>query len=294
MKSKKFSGIFTALITPFKDEKVDYSSLEKLVTFQIENGIDGFVVNGTTAESPSLSKDEVQNIFRVVKNITGESYPLLLGTGSNSTDKTIENGNFAHELGADACLVVVPYYNKPTQDGITAHFKKVADQSKLPLMLYNVPGRTVVSMNAETTIGLSSHKNIMGVKEASGDLDIAKKISEQTDKSFVLSSGDDDSAIDFQLLGGDGVISVISHVIPKEFCDISKKARLGDQSSSTDYEKYNNLKKSLGLEPNPIPVKMALYQMGLIDSPELRLPMTKMTKENSAVLEVALNELGLK
>jgi 4-hydroxy-tetrahydrodipicolinate synthase len=289
----KFSGVLTALVTPFKKGKLDLGSLKKLVHHQIENGIQGFVVNGTTAESPTLEPQEVEKIFAVVKKESDGSVPLVLGVGSNSTKKTIANLKIAQRLKADAVLVVVPYYNKPTQAGMLAHFREVAKASKLPVILYNVPGRTVVSMAPETVSALARVKNIVGIKEASGKMDQLEAIQKSVSSKFLLSSGDDGSAVDFAVRGGHGVISVISHVIPREFVEFIRRGREKDAMAAGDYEKYSELNALMGIESNPIPVKMALHLMGIIDSPELRLPLVQLTKENKEKLQRELSRLGV-
>ncbi|MEQ1722232.1 MAG: 4-hydroxy-tetrahydrodipicolinate synthase, partial [Pseudobdellovibrio sp.] len=170
MTSHNYKGAISALATPFLNKSVDYESLKKLVEFQLKNGINGFVVNGTTAESPTLTWAEVEKMYSLVREIAGTRVPVILGTGSNSTDDTIEKTQKAQQMGADAALVVVPYYNKPPQRGLEAHFKAVAESADIPVILYNVPGRTITSMNLETTVALSKVKNIFAIKEASGDI----------------------------------------------------------------------------------------------------------------------------
>ncbi|MCB0391148.1 MAG: 4-hydroxy-tetrahydrodipicolinate synthase [Bdellovibrionales bacterium] len=289
-----FEGIFTALVTPFKNQKVDLVSLKKLVEWQLSNGVDGFVINGTTAESPTLKDAEVIEIWSQVKQWVPTGFPLILGTGTNSTESTIQKTLQAKDLGASGALVVVPYYNKPPQEGLRQHYLKVAEAAgDFPILLYNVPGRTIVSLSAETIANLSKHENIVGIKEASGDMDLAEKILNLCDNDFVLTSGDDSSCIDQMTRGGKGVISVASHIIPTELKEISLKAREGNKEAIIEYKKYDTLNRLLGIEPNPIPVKMALYLMGIIDSPELRLPLIKMSEENSVKLKNNLSDLGV-
>ncbi len=289
-----FEGIFTALVTPFDQQKVDFESLKKLVEWQLEMGVDGFVVNGTTAESPTLTSEEVEQVWSKVKSWVPADFPLILGTGSNSTAETIVKTKKALELGAAGALVVVPYYNKPPQAGLIQHFKQVADSAKeLPIVLYNVPGRTVISMSAETVIELSKCNNIVGIKEASGDMEQAHEIIKKCSKDFVTTSGDDVSCLDQMLIGGKGVISVISHIIPKELKTLSLQAREGQKQANKEYQKYSELNQLIGCEPNPIPVKMALHQMGLIKSPELRLPLVEMSEGNSLRLKNCLMSLGV-
>ena len=188
-----FGGVITALITPFKDAKVDYRSLERLVQKQIQDGVSGFVVNGTTAESPTLHKSEVAEIFSQVKKLVPKNFPLIVGSGSNSTEKSIADSKEAEKMGADALLLVVPYYNKPQQRGLFEHFKAVASSVSIPSILYNVPGRTVTSLELETIRKLAEHPQIVGIKEASGKVEFAGQIRRQCGEAFVLLSGDDGS-----------------------------------------------------------------------------------------------------
>lgn len=290
----KFKGVFTALITPFKNQKVDYVSLEKLVKQQLDGKVEGFVVNGTTAESPTLKDEEVAEIFKKIRSWTKGTVPLILGTGSNSTEKTIDNTKQAGEMGADAALVVVPYYNKPPQQGLYLHFKAVADASKIPVILYNVPGRTITSLDPETVGRLAEVKNIIGIKEATGNIDIEKKIIEKTHKDFVMLSGDDGTYADFLKNKGHGVISVATHVIPEAFVSLTNAARKGQYAESeATLNKYKKLIDLLFVEPNPIPVKRALQAMGIIESAELRLPLVEMSKEGTEKLNAEMKTLGL-
>lgn len=285
---KNLKTTFTALITPFLNQQVDYDSLENLIRFQIQNGIGGFVINGTTAESPTLETEEVQKIFKFTRNIVGSSFPLVMGTGSNSTLKTIKESVLAKELGADAILVVVPYYNKPPQRGLVQHFTHVANNAHLPLLLYNVPGRTMTSLSIESVMELSKVKNIVGIKEASGNIPFASEIRHKCPKDFILLSGDDGTYIDFLNSGGDGIISVASHIIPKEFVKW-----LENPKQAESFSKYKNLIDLLFIEANPIPVKKALQFLGIIKSAELRLPLMEMESALSAKLKTELMRVGL-
>jgi 4-hydroxy-tetrahydrodipicolinate synthase len=292
--NNQFKGVFTALITPFKNNKVDFGSLEKLVKQQLAGKIDGFVVNGTTAESPNLDQAEVAEIFKKVKSWTKGNVPLILGTGSNSTEKTAANTRQAGEMGADAALVVVPYYNKPPQQGLFEHFKTVAEASKIPVILYNVPGRTITSLEPDTVARLSEVKNIIGIKEASGSIEIEKKIIEKTHKDFVMLSGDDGIYADFLKNKGHGVISVVSHIIPEEFVGLTIAAKKGLYNEADAILKtYKNLIDLMFIESNPIPVKKALQLMGIIESSELRLPLVDMTKEGIEKLKAEMSKLGM-
>ncbi len=288
----KFEGVITALITPFSQGAVDYTSLESLVQNQLDQGVDGFVINGTTAESPTLSETEIEKIFGIAKSIVGGKVPLILGTGSNSTAKTVESTIKAGRLGADAVLVVTPYYNKPPQRGLIAHFRAVADASPIPVILYNVPGRTITSIDPETVGELAHHPRIVGLKEATGDLELFKKIKAVVPKDFSLLSGDDPTCVEFCELGGAGVISVISHIIGAELKKFLKAARQQDHSAAKEYKAYAELNRLTYIEANPIPVKAAMYLMKIIRSPELRLPLVTMMTENMKLLEAELRRLG--
>ena len=269
-----FKGVISALPTPFLNKKIDYNSLTKLVEFQLKNGINGFVVNGTTAESPTLSWDEVQKLYARVREISGARVPIILGTGSNSTEHTVETTKKAEELGADAALVVVPYYNKPPQRGLVAHFSEVAQNTKLPVILYNVPGRTITSMSVETISELAKLKNIVAVKEASGDIEFDKNLKAEVPANFIMLSGDDPTYIDFLKLGGSGLISVMSNAVT-EAC--TKWAKLAAENkwaeAEADFAKYKKLIRLMYAEANPIPLKWMLFKMGLFASPEMRLPL---------------------
>lgn len=292
--SSNFKGVFTALITPFKNQKIDFVSLEKLVKQQLAGKIEGFVVNGTTAESPNLNDEDVAELFKKIRTWTRGNVPLILGTGSNSTEKTIENTKQAGEMGADAALVVVPYYNKPPQQGLYMHFKTVAEASKIPVILYNVPGRTITSLEPETVARLATVKNVIGIKEATGNMDIARKIIEKTSKDFVMLSGDDGTYADFLKNQGHGVISVATHVIPEVFVNITNFARKGQHADAAELlNKYKTLIDLLFIEANPIPVKRAMQYMGIIESAELRLPLVEMSVEGSEKLKAEMKNLGL-
>jgi 4-hydroxy-tetrahydrodipicolinate synthase len=277
---KKFEGVITALATPFMEGKVDYLSLEKLVQFQLKNKIDGFVINGTTAESPTLTGGERTEIFKQVRRLVPKDFPLIMGTGSNSTATSVRESAEAEALGADACLVVVPYYNKPPQRGLLEHFKAVASSTELPIILYNVPSRTITNLEVETIKKLAEHPNIIGIKEASGNIEFDQQIRQACGQQFLLLSGDDASYDEFMKIGGDGIISVASHVIPNEM----KQQKIRDNKDILD---------ALFCEANPIPLKMALFLMKLIRSPELRLPLVALERENAAGISKLLKRKGL-
>lgn len=262
---KNFKGVFTALATPFKKGKVDYESLEKLIAQQLDSGIDGFVFNGTTGESPVLSEKERKTLFTFAKKKLKGRCILIFGAGGNNTEEVIKLAKEASRLGADAILSVVPYYNKPTQKGLYLHFSKIAKSVKTPVILYNVPGRTITALTVETIAKLSKIKNIIGIKEASGNIETAKKIRETCGPKFILLSGDDGTYEEFLAAGGNGIISVASHILPKSF----KRGIIKEKLELINY---------LYVESNPIPVKFALKRKKLFKSAELRLPLTELDK----------------
>jgi len=277
---KKIKGLITALITPFQKGAVDYASLEKLVEHQLQNGVEGFVINGTTAESPTLTKEERKKIFQFIKDRVPKDFPLIFGTGSNSTAQSIEDSKEAEKMGADALLLVVPYYNKPPQRGMLEHFKAIASAVHIPSFLYNVPGRTIAALELETIKKLSEHPQIIGIKEASGNIEFARQIRQSCGKEFILLSGDDGTFDDFMKVGGDGVISVASHIIPQEM----KKQKATANKELIDL---------LFVEANPMPVKMALYLMKIITSPECRLPLVTLSEANTEKLKKSMQGKGL-
>lgn len=292
--SKQLQGIITALVTPFHNGRVDYTSLKKLVVSQLDAGVDGLVVNGTTAESPTLTADEVEKIFKTVKALVSKQVPIILGAGDNSTARTVEKVKKWGRWSPDAFLLVTPYYNRPTQEGLYQHFQACADVAKKPIVLYNVPTRTAVNMQIETIERLAKHKNIISIKEASGNMELASQMSERLPKNFILLSGDDSSCMDFCNRGGRGVVSVISHIIPKEMKEICKRSSSGDLSAVGMWtSEYFELNKLMGIEPNPTPVKQALKEMGIIRSSEMRLPLVKMTTPSRDQLKAEMKRKGL-
>lgn len=291
---KNFKGTFTALITPFKNEKIDYASLDRLLKQQLDGGVTGFVVNGTTAESPTLDASEVADLFRHIKKFCGNDVPLIVGTGSNSTMKTIEDSKKAEAMGADAILVVVPYYNKPPQRGLYEHFKAVASAVKIPTILYNVPGRTITSLETSTIASLAKVSGVIGIKEASGKINAAEEIIKACGKDFVMLSGDDGSYVEFLGVGGHGVISVASHVIPRQMVQWRQWVLDGKIAQAReDINKYMELINLLFVEANPIPVKKALQLMGVIDSATLRLPLTELSPEHTENLKAEMKRVGV-
>lgn len=289
--TKDLSGVFTALVTPFKNGEIDWASLKKLLRFQVDGGVSGFVVSGTTGESPTLTDEEKKKLFDFVRIETEK--PIVMGTGTNSTAATIEATQAAAGWGADAALVVVPYYNKPPQRGLFQHFQKVAECSTLPVILYNVPGRTITKLELETIKELSKLPNVIGIKEATGDIEFGGEIAKACGADFLVTSGDDGTFLDLIPRGGRGVISVASHLLPKEFSDWCARARSGDASARKEFQKYEDLNGALYLEANPIPVKMALKLMGLIESAELRLPLVQLSEPLTNDLKNKMLAVGL-
>lgn len=291
--SRKFEGVFTALVTPFQKGEVDWSSLKKLVRMQLEGGVQGLVISGTTGESPTLSLEETKEIFDFVRGESGGSLRLVVGTGSNCTSSTIDATKQAKAWGAEAALVVVPYYNKPSQRGLFEHYSEVAKQGGLPIILYNVPGRTITKLELSTIQKLAAVPGIVAIKEATGDVEFGKSISQSTD--LLLSSGDDGTCFALAGVGGRGVISVISHLIPRELTTWMKRSLSGDSKTVANEfaEKYGALNDALYIEANPIPVKYALWKMGIIASPELRLPLTELDEIHHPHLDKLLRQGGL-
>ena len=292
--SFNFNGVISAIVTPFKNGKVDYKSLENLVDYQIKNGIQGFVINGTTGESPTLVKDEIETIFNAVKDASEHKVPLILGTGTNSTEKTIANNHMAQRLNADAVLVVVPYYNKPTQAGLVAHFKAIAEESAKPVILYNVPSRTISALTEESIVELSKHPKIIGIKEASGNIEFALNLRKKCQKNFLLLSGDDSTFLDFMDVGGNGIISVMSNLMTKAargFYEDFKAVNM--EKAQSDFKRHQNLINAMYSESNPIPIKWMLHKKNIIATPEMRLPLTTLDPKYYENAESLMRECKL-
>jgi len=289
----KISGSIVAIVTPFLDDKIDEVALRNLVEFHIANGTDGIVPCGTTGESATLSHDEHFNVVEIVIDQVKGRIPVIAGAGSNSTTETILLTEHAKKCGADAALLITPYYNKPTQDGLYMHYKTVADRVDIPIILYNVPSRTAINMCSDTVIRLSKIDNIVGIKEASGSIDQITEIIRNTDDSFTMLSGEDYLFYPILALGGDGVISVSTNVVPDLMSKLYDTFISRDYNQSKDiHYKLLDLFKVLFSETNPIPVKYALYLQGMI-SDELRLPLLKMSSDNIDRLKKVLIDLGI-
>jgi len=287
-----FKGAITALVTPFKGNEVDEGALKKLIEFQIENGINGLVPCGTTGESATLSYEEHDRVIELTIETAKKRVPVIAGTGSNSTTETIMLTKHAEKAGADAALLITPYYNKPTQPGLYEHYKKVAESTGLPIILYNVPGRTGVNMLPETVARLSEIKNIVGVKEATGDLKQVSDVIEFSRDGFCVLSGDDFTTLPLLSVGGQGVISVTSNITPRAVSDMVRNFFTGNMEEARRLHfRLQQLHRSMFLETNPIPVKTALSIMGMMEE-EFRLPLVRMSEANRNKLMQALKSWG--
>lgn len=275
------------------DTALDSGALERLVDFHVENRTDGIVAVGTTGESATLTEEEHCAVLRQVVEMAAGRIPVIAGTGANSTIEAIALTRCAKEAGADACLLVTPYYNKPTQEGLYLHHKAVAEAVDIPQILYNVPGRTACDMLPETVARLSGVPNIIGIKESTSDLTRIDSIRDLCGEDFLLVSGEDDTCCDFMLRGGDGVISVTANVAPGAMHEMSHHALQGQATDAYEINKaLAGLHEKLFLESNPIPVKWAVHRMGLIEA-GIRLPMTWMSEQYIPEVEAAMQQAGI-
>ncbi|MHC4148904.1 MAG: 4-hydroxy-tetrahydrodipicolinate synthase [Planctomycetota bacterium] len=288
-----FTGAMVALITPFQDGIVDFRTLDELIDFQVENGIDAIVPCGTTGESPTLSHDEHKKVIeRVVKTVAGE-VPVITGAGSNSTAEAIELTAFSKKVGADATLQVCPYYNKPTQEGFFQHFKAIDEEVDLPMVLYNIPGRCGgKGLSPETVARLAQIENVVAIKEATGSLDQASQIATRCDITII--SGDDSLTLPLASVGGKGVISVVANIVPTDVKAMTDLILEGDFTSALKWHKklFALCKNMLTLATNPIPIKAAMSMLNMA-SEEMRLPMTPMDESKKATLRQTLKDYGL-
>ncbi len=288
-----FEGTYTALVTPFKNGEVDYPALEKLIELQAEAKVDGIVPCGSTGESATLSHDEHERIIAFSIEKAKKRLKVIAGTGSNSTKESIRLTKFAAEHGADGSLLIAPYYNKPTQEGLYAHYAAIAGAVDLPQLVYNIPGRCAVNIAPETLARLAKVARIVGVKEATGSLDQVTRTIEACGPNFTVLSGDDSLTLPVMAVGGRGSIAVISNLLPKDFAALVQAARAGDfETARSIHYKLLPLMRNLFLETNPIPVKAAVAMLGL-STEELRLPLTEITAPSRALLKQALKDAGL-
>lgn len=290
-----FKGSLVAMITPFTEsDKIDEKGIKELVEFHIHNGTNGIVPCGTTGESPTLSHEEHQRVVEVTIKAVAGRVPVIAGTGSNCTRETLDLTSQAKKAGADGALVITPYYNKPTQKGLYLHFKKIAEEVDIPIIIYNVPSRTGVNMLPETLAELAELKNIVGVKEASGNLDQMIQIIELCGDKITLLSGDDKLLLPLLSIGGKGVISVVANIIPRDVSNMVSEFEKGNYQKAKEIflTKVYPLSNAMFYETNPIPVKTSARLMGL-PSGDLRLPLSPMSENNLAKLKADLIKFGL-
>ena len=291
-----FKGSNVALITPFKDNKLDEESYIKIINHHLENGTNGLVPVGTTGESPTLSHDEHERTIELcIKEATGK-LPIIAGTGSNSTEEAVSLTKHAEKAGADGALVVTPYYNKPTQEGLYQHYKSINDNCGIPIIIYNIPGRSVIDMSVETMARLFELKNIIGVKDATGDLTRVDKTLKKLGKDFIQLTGNDDNALEFNRKGGVGAISVTANIAPKLCSDFQRFSKSSNDNEIKEAERLNEILQpvhhAMFVESNPSPVKYAAKLLNLCDD-NVRLPLVKVTAETKDIVKKALNSAKL-
>ncbi len=288
-----FQGSLVALVTPFRDGKVDEPKIRELVEFHIANGTDGLIPCGTTGESPTLSHDEHKRVVEIVIEAARGRLPVIAGTGSNSTAEAIDLTAHAKKAGAAGALVVNPYYNKPTQEGLYRHFKAIAEAVDIPILVYNIQGRTAVNVETDTMARLAKIPNIVGAKEASGSLDQMTQVILACGSDFTVLSGDDNLTLPLMVVGGRGVISVVANIVPRETADMVHAALEGDWKRARElFHRLFPLCRAMFIETNPIPVKEAMAMMGMI-APEFRLPLCRMADGNRERLRAVLQQFGL-
>ncbi len=289
-----FTGTYTAIVTPFKNGKIDYDALERIVRMQIKAGVDGIVPVGTTGESPTVNYEEHIQIIESVVKIAAGRVKVVAGTGGNSTTEAVYLTEEAERAGADGSLQVAPYYNKPTQEGMYQHFREVASRTRLPLILYSIPGRCGVEIGIDTVKRLAADcKNVVAIKEAGGNADRVSQLREALGPKFVILSGDDALTLPFMALGAQGVVSVASNIIPRQVSRMVKAFAAGDIKTAQQlHRKYYGVFKDLFIETNPSPVKAAMAMMGLVEN-EFRLPMVPITSKSEQVLRNTLVKCGV-
>jgi len=286
--------VLTAMVTPFKaDLSIDWPKVEEMAIYLANNGSEGLVIHGTTGESPTLTHEEEYELYRVVKKAVGNKCKIIAGTGSNSTATTIHSSQQAEKIGVDGLMVVVPYYNKPSQEGMFQHYKAVAEKTSLPIIIYNIPGRTGVNMTPETTARLAQIKNIVGLKDAAGNLDQTSATRQLCPKDFIIWSGDDSLTLPMLSVGAIGIISVASHIVGKEIAAMVSAYQAGDVKKAAEIHlRLLPLFKVLFITANPAPVKYALELMGKpVGKP--RLPLVELNESEKAQIRKVLNDLQL-
>ena len=291
-----FKGSNVALLTPFKNNKLDIEAYIKLIHFQINNGTNALIPAGTTGESPTLTHDEHQKVIELCIQESKDNNPVIAGTGSNSTEEAISLTTHAEKVGANAALIVTPYYNKPTQEGLYQHYKSINDKCGIPILIYNIPGRSVIDMSVDTMARLFELKNIIGVKDATGDLDRVDQQKKKMGKDFIQLTGNDDNALEFNRRGGVGAISVTANIAPKLFSNFQKYSKLEGDNEKKEAERLNKIlqpvNNSMFVESNPSPVKYAAKLLGLCDD-AVRLPLVKVTEPTKEIVRKALVSANL-
>ena len=291
-----FKGSNVALVTPFKNNKLDEETYIKLIHFHIENGTNGLVPAGTTGESPTLSHEEHEKVIELCVQESKGKLPVFAGTGSNSTKEAISLTMHAEKIGADGALIVTPYYNKPTQEGLYQHYKAINDKCGIPIIIYNIPGRSVIDMSVDTMARLYELKNIIGVKDATGDLNRVDQTLEKMGKEFIQLTGNDDNALEFNKRGGVGAISVTANIAPKLCSDFQKFSNSKNENDIKEAEKLNEVLQpvhhSMFVESNPSPVKYAAKLLGLCDD-SVRLPLVNVTDSTKEIIKKALQSAKL-
>lgn len=283
---------FTALITPFKNGQVDEKSLEKLVEYQIENGVDGIIPCGTTGESATLSHEEHNLVIKLCVEISNKRIEVMAGTGSNSTHEAIMMTNHAKKIGADSCLIVAPYYNKPTPEGVYQHYKAL-NECGIPLIVYNIPGRSVINISDENLARIAELENVVGLKDATGDLARVASLRLLIKKDFAYLSGEDATVVGFNAMGGNGVISVTSNIAPKLVSDLQKFCAVENYKAALEIQdKLTSLHAAMFCETNPIPIKYAASLMGFCDT-EIRLPLVEPSEAAKVRIKSEMKKLGL-
>ena len=291
-----FKGSNVALVTPFKNDKLDDETYIKLIHFHIKNGTNGLVPAGTTGESPTLSHSEHERVIELCVKESNGKLPVFAGTGSNSTEEAISLTTHAEKIGANAALIVTPYYNKPTQEGLYQHYKAINDKCGIPIIIYNIPGRSVIDMTVDTMARLYELKNIVGVKDATGDLERVNKTLKKMGSDFIQLTGNDDNALEFNKRGGVGAISVTANIAPKLCSEFQKLSVMKDEENNIEAERLNKILQpvhhSMFVESNPSPVKHAAKLLDLCDD-EVRLPLVKVTEQTKLIIKKALQSAKL-
>ncbi len=291
-----FKGSNVALVTPFKNNKLDEDTYIKLIHFHIQNGTNGLVPAGTTGESPTLSHEEHEKVIELCVKESKGKLPVFAGTGSNSTEEAISLTKHAEKIGANGALIVTPYYNKPTQEGLFQHYKSINDKCGIPIIIYNIPGRSVIDMSVDTMARLYELKNIIGVKDATGDLDRVNQTKEKMGKDFLQLTGNDDNALEFNKRGGVGAISVTANIVPKLCSDFQKFSKLEGDNEFREAEKLDKVLQpihhAMFVESNPSPVKYAAKLLNLCND-DVRLPLVKVTDTTKKIIKEALHSAKL-